>query len=96
MSTDAPCRRSAIQAGPEKWRRAIHCGWVEAQNGFPYTQRYESMSPNEQIGYELGRFLAVAAITAGVPLPHWDGDREGAGKIDALLPAVCRDGRPWP
>ncbi len=66
-----------ISNGPHSWRRQIHRGWVEAQNGRPWPDAYEVMTKSEQIAYEQGRLLAFEAKAAKYRLPFWSGDKAG-------------------
>ncbi len=82
-------RMSMIAAGPHPWRRQIHCGWIDAQNGVAWSPVYERMSKSEQMGYEQGRLLVREAMAEGFGLPIWCGDKAGCGPVDDLWTNVC-------
>lgn len=77
-------RSTTISTAPHEWRRAFHRGYVDWQNRAPWPHDWDVMSKREQLGYEQGRLLAAEAVTAGIPLPYWRGDKAGADKMDDL------------
>lgn len=79
---------SSIARGPHPWRRQIHRGYVDAQNGRAWPDEYERMSRAEQVAYEQGRLLAREAIAEGFGLPVWRGDKAGCVPVDDLWIAV--------
>jgi len=80
---------TTIATGPHDWRRQLHRGWVDAQNGCSWPRDYDLMNKAEQIAYEQGRLLIREAIVEGFAICLWRGDKAGAKPVDDLWNAVC-------
>lgn len=87
---NAAFKNTTVQTGPHPWRRHLHRGWVDAQNGQGWPRDYDVMSRSEQIAYETGRLFVREAIVEGFPICVWRGDKAGAKAVDDLWNALCR------
>jgi hypothetical protein len=97
VPTDQQCSATSLTSAPSKYRQSFRLGLVDAKASRPYALAYESMSVQEQIAYECGRYLAVGAVSAGIPVPSWNGTSAAAHPVDCLILEICmRHGTPWP
>lgn len=69
---------------------AVHAGWRDAELGAPWPKEHPDWPPELSIAYEIGRFVYHNIRQAGLPVPAWDGSREGAAAVQAAARGAKR------
>lgn len=78
------------------YRRALHRGWVDAQNR-AWWRQYDLATTEEQFAYEAGRLHLVNVVAAKIAVPVWRGTIKDSKPFQlALLEAARVLGSPMP